>query len=113
MKYFCKKGMSLKEIHDSFIKTHGDESPSYSMMKKWAAQFRRGRENMEDYEWFAHPEEAAMDKNVQLMCSLIMCGRRKGLHDIGRQIGISFGTVQSTAISLGCPRSQLDGSPEC
>ena len=26
-KYFCKKGMSPKEIHDNFIKTLGDESP--------------------------------------------------------------------------------------
>ena len=32
IKYFCKKGMSLKEIQDDFIKTLGDESPSYSMV---------------------------------------------------------------------------------
>ena len=38
-----------------------------------------------------------------------MCDRRS-LHDIARQIGISFGAVQS--ILTRCPRSQLDGSPE-
>ena len=46
---FCKKGMSLKEIHNNFIKPLRDESPSYSMVKKWDAEFRRGRESMEDY----------------------------------------------------------------
>ena len=29
--------MSLEEIHDDFIKTLRDESPSYSMGKEWAA----------------------------------------------------------------------------
>ena len=47
IKYFCKKGMSLKEVHDNFIKILWDESP-YSMVKKWAAEFRRWRDNMED-----------------------------------------------------------------
>ena len=28
IKYFCKKGMSPKEIHNNFIKTLGNESPS-------------------------------------------------------------------------------------
>ena len=32
-KYFCKKGMSPKEIHED-LKTLGHESPSYSMVKK-------------------------------------------------------------------------------
>ena len=44
IKYFCKKDMSLKEIHDDFIKTLGDKFPSYSTMKKRAAEFGRGRE---------------------------------------------------------------------
>ena len=30
IKYFCKKGMSREEIHNDYIKTLGDESPSSS-----------------------------------------------------------------------------------
>ena len=47
IKYSCRKGMSPKEIHDDFIKTLLDESP-FSTVKKWAAEFRRGRESVED-----------------------------------------------------------------
>ena len=60
IKYFYKKGMSSKEIHD-FIKTFGDESPFYSMVKKWAAEFRRERESLEDYKWSGCPKEATTD----------------------------------------------------
>ena len=33
-----------KEIHEELMKTLGKESPSYSTVKHWAAEFRRGRE---------------------------------------------------------------------
>ena len=85
-----KKGMSWKEILDKFIKTIGDESPSNSTLKKWAAEFRRRRERMEDYERSGHPKEATMDENNDLMHSLIMCDRRS-LHDIAGQTGM-FGS---------------------
>ena len=48
IKYFCKKGMPSKEIHEDFMETLGKESPSYSTVKKWAvkkwaAEFKRER----------------------------------------------------------------------
>ena len=46
IKYFCKKEMSPKEIHEDFIETLGKESPSYSTLKKWATEFRRERESI-------------------------------------------------------------------
>ena len=42
IKYFCKKGTSLKEIHTDFIKTLGDVSHSYGMVKKWAYELGEG-----------------------------------------------------------------------
>ena len=48
IKYFCKKGMPSKEIHEDFLETLVMESPSYSTVKKWAAEFKSGRETIED-----------------------------------------------------------------
>ena len=79
--------MSPKEIHDDFIKTFGEESPSYSMVKKWAAEFRRRRA-------WRIIKEATRVKNIEPVHNLIMCDRRSR-HDTDRQIGISFGAVES------------------
>ena len=104
--------MSPQKIYDDFIEILGDESP-YSMVKKWAAEFRRGRESMADYEWSGCLKEATRDKNIELVHSLIMCDRRS-LRDVTRQIDICFGAVESILTDiLGISKSQLDGSPEC
>ena len=47
--------------------------------KKWAAEFRRGRECMEDYEQSGYPIETTTDENVELVHILIMCDRRRYL----------------------------------
>ena len=54
IKYFSKKGMPPKKIHESkeegkdedFMETLGKESPSYSTVKKWAAEVKKGRESV-------------------------------------------------------------------
>ena len=68
IKYFCKKGLSLKEIHDNFFKTLGDESPFYSTVNEWAAEFKRRRETVELYERSGHLKKATME-NLELMQS--------------------------------------------
>jgi len=36
------------EIHSKFIKVYGDSSPLFPTIKKWAAEFKRGRTSLED-----------------------------------------------------------------
>ena len=39
IKYLLKKGMSPQEIHKDMVDTLGGESPAYSTVKKWVAEF--------------------------------------------------------------------------
>ena len=65
LQYLCKKGNTHKEIHEDFIKTLGNESPSYSTVKKWAAEFQRGRESIGYDARSSRPKDAATDINVE------------------------------------------------
>jgi len=43
IKFFVKQGLAPNEIHSKFIRVYGDSSPSFSRIKEWAAEFKRGR----------------------------------------------------------------------
>ena len=48
IRYLGIKGLTLKEIHEDLVVTLGDNVPSYSLVKKWDAEFKRGRASLED-----------------------------------------------------------------
>jgi hypothetical protein len=47
IKFFVKEGLMPNKIHLKFIKVNGDSSPSFSTIKKWAAEFKHGRGSLE------------------------------------------------------------------
>ena len=48
IQYLHIKGLTSKKIHEDMVATLQDNAPSYSMVKKWAADFKQGRNNLED-----------------------------------------------------------------
>ena len=84
-----------KEIHKDFMETLEEESPSYSTVKKWAAEFKRGRESVEDDGRSGRPKDATSDENVMVMYTLVICDRRRDLRSIASEVVISFWAVQS------------------
>lgn len=40
--------LSPKEVQEDMVATPGEGAPSYSTVKKWAAEFKRGRGSLED-----------------------------------------------------------------
>ena len=56
IKFLVKKGKTPTEITDELTSVYGDSSPSHSTIKKWAAEFKRGRQSLEDDpQQVAHP----------------------------------------------------------
>jgi transposase len=45
-KFFVKEGLTPNDINSKFIKVYGDSSASFSTIKKWAAEFKRGRTSL-------------------------------------------------------------------
>ena len=84
--------MPPKEIHEDVIETLGKESPS---SEKWAAEFKSGRESVEDGGRHDRSKDATANKNVKVVHTLVMCDRRRDLRSIASQLGIRFGAVQS------------------
>jgi transposase len=95
IKYLCKKGMSNTEINEDLMDTLCKESPSYSTVKQWAAEFKRGRESSEDYERPRRPKEATNNDTAEAVHDLVMCDKRRDLRSIAREVGISSGSVQA------------------
>ena len=83
--------MPPKEIHEDFMDTLGKETPSYSKVKKWAADFKRGRDSAEDDGRSGRPKDATADENVNAVHTLVMSDRRRDLQSIASEVGISFG----------------------
>ena len=53
------------------IMLHGNPreglSPSYSTVKKWEAEFKRGRESVEDDGWSGCPKDATTNDKVKVV----------------------------------------------
>ena len=58
------------------METLGKEPPSYSTVKKWAAELKPMRESIEDDGWSDHPKDATADESVKVVHTLVMCDRR-------------------------------------
>jgi hypothetical protein len=48
IKFFVEESLMPKEIHYKFIKVYGGSSPSFSTIKKWAAEVKCGLSCLED-----------------------------------------------------------------
>ena len=60
-----------------------------STEKKWAAEFKRGRESGEYDEQNGRLKDATADENVKVVHTLLMCDRRRDVRSIAREVGIN------------------------
>ena len=73
--------------------THANESPFYSTVNEWAAEFKRRKESIEDDGRSGRSKDATADDNVRVVHTLVMCDKKRDVRIIASEVGISFGAV--------------------
>jgi histone-lysine N-methyltransferase SETMAR len=89
IKFFVKEGLTPNEIHSKFIDVYGDSSPSFSTIKKWAAEFKRGRTSLEDDPCEGRPKSATTPEIIEQVYDLLLDDGRIKVREIAETIGIS------------------------
>ena len=93
IKYLQKKGLRPKDIHEDMVKTCGKTAPAYPTVKKWAAEFKRGRQSLEDDPRSGRPVTVRTQGTIDLVHDLVMSDRRMTIRHIAAELGISRDTV--------------------
>jgi histone-lysine N-methyltransferase SETMAR len=89
IKFFVKEGLTPNEIHSKFIKDYGDSSPSFSTIKKWSSEFKRGRTSLEDDPRDGRPKSATTPKIIEQVHDMLLDDRRMKVREIAETICIS------------------------
>lgn len=95
IKFFVLDGLSPKEIHPKLIKVYGDSAPSMSTVKKWAAEFKRGRTSLEDDPREGRPKTATTPEIIEKIHVIVMDDRRVKVREIAKIVGISEERVRN------------------
>jgi histone-lysine N-methyltransferase SETMAR len=89
IKLLVKEGLTPNKIHSKFMKVYGDSSPSFSTVKKWAAEFKRGRISLEDDPREGRPKSATPPEIIEQVHDMLLDDRRMKVREIAESIGIS------------------------
>lgn len=88
IKYLTLKGLTPTQIHADMVETLVDNAPSFATVKRWAAEFKRGRESIEDDPRSGRPSTATTTENIDRVHKMVMDDRRLTVRYIAEIIGI-------------------------
>uniref|UniRef100_A0A3Q0T381 Mos1 transposase HTH domain-containing protein n=1 Tax=Amphilophus citrinellus TaxID=61819 RepID=A0A3Q0T381_AMPCI len=84
-----------KDIHADMVATLGDDAPALSTVQKWAAEFKRGRESLEDDPRSGRPVTATTRENIDRVHHMVMDDSRLTVNQIANAVGISRERVEN------------------
>ena len=95
IRYLQKKGLAPKEIHADKVATLGDDAPALSTVKKWAAEFKRGRKNLQDDPRSGGLSTTTTQENIDRIHQIAINDRRLTVNHIANVMSISRERVEN------------------
>ena len=89
IKFLTKEGAKAKEIHRRMADVYGDSSLKYSTVAKWSAEFKPGRDSLEDDPRPGRPADVISQEMIDHVERLVLNNRRSKLPNLLLQQGIS------------------------
>ena len=93
IKFPTKEGTKAKEIHRSMADVYGDSSSKYSIVAKWSAEFKRGRDSLEDDPRPGRPADALSQEMIDRVERLVLNKHRIKVAELASECGISNRSV--------------------
>jgi transposase len=88
IQFFVIEGLTPNEIHSKFIKVYRDSSPSFSTIKKWAAEFKCGCTSLEDDPREGRPKNATPPEIIEQVHDMVLDDRWMKVCENAETIGI-------------------------
>ncbi|XP_020296620.1 putative uncharacterized protein FLJ37770 [Pseudomyrmex gracilis] len=89
IKYLFLKGNTPTQIKNELDVVYGDSAPSFTTVKFWAAEFKRGRTSLVDDERSGRPKTAITDDNIAQVHQMVLDNRRIKVREIGEAMNMS------------------------
>jgi len=96
VKFFTKKGLNARNIHQELFSVYGGSSPSYATVANWHRKFGCGQESLEDDPPEGRPSTALSLENIPAVEALIVTYRRIKIQQVAHELGISEERVGTT-----------------
>ena len=93
IRYLYLKGKTGKEIHGELADVCA--APSYTQVKFWVGEFKRGRTSLEDEARSGRPLYATDEEMCKKVQDLVYSDRRIQVEEIAQTLGISHGSVST------------------
>jgi len=75
IEFLTLENVQPQQIHNRMIVVYGDQAPSYATVKRWAAEFRRGRTSLEDEPRSGRPSDAVCEENCHAVENIVLQNR--------------------------------------
>ena len=76
------KGNTITQIKDELDSVYGDSAPSFTTVKFWTVEFKRGRKSLGEDERSGRPKTATSDENLAKVHQMVLDDRRIKMREI-------------------------------